>query len=63
MAFTQEQLVEAEQRLLENVTRVREGDTWVEYGSPDALRRAITYAKRSMNTKPKTQRIQLGSGY
>lgn len=66
--FTKAEIEDAEKRLLENVLRVREGDMWVEYGSPDSLRKAIEYAKAQYavqqgETRNKTQFVSVSSGY
>lgn len=64
--FTQHEIEEAEKRLLQNVLRVREGNTWVEYGSSSDLRQAIRDAKASMagSGKPTgSRRVSINSGY
>lgn len=66
MAFTEAQIAQAEQRLLKNVLRVREGNTWVEYGSARELREAINYAKAQLsqsNTPRGSRFAQIKSGY
>lgn len=66
MAFTESQIEAAEQRLLQNVLRVREGDSWVEYGSARELRNAINYAKAQLANKnvPRGSRYaSIGNGY
>lgn len=64
--FTIDEIAEAKRRLLANVLRVREGNTWVEYGSASELRQAIKDAEAEMigSTKPRgTRFIEVNSGY
>jgi hypothetical protein len=64
--FTPNEIVQAKKRLLMNVLRVREGDTWVEYGSPEALRQAIRDAEADVigGNKPRgTRLVNISSGY
>lgn len=66
MAFSADEIEDAKRFLLQNVLRVREGNTWVEYGSAAELRRSIADAERDMvnSTKPKgTRYAQVSSGY
>jgi len=53
--FTPEEITAAKRFLLQNVLRVREGNTWVEYGSASELRRSIADAEREMATNGKPQ--------
>ena len=64
--FTIAEITAAKKRLLSNVLRVREGNTWVEYGSATELRAAIAIAERDLagNTKPTGTRLAtISSGY
>ncbi len=66
MAFTKDEIDDAKRFLLQNVLRVREGNTWVEYGSAAALRRSIADAEREMidSGKPQGTRFaHVSSGY
>lgn len=72
MAFaTQAQINEAKVRLLQNVLRVREGDTWIEYGSPEALQRAINIAQAELDSQnagevlpaTRARQIRINSGF
>ncbi|AWY02801.1 hypothetical protein [Alteromonas phage JH01] len=64
--FTKAEIAEAKKRLLSNVLRVREGNTWVEYGSAEALRQAIKDAESDVagTSKPRgTRLVSVSSGY
>lgn len=64
--FTANEIVQAKKRLLENVLRVREGNTWVEYGSAAELRQSIKDAERDAegSNKPSGTRLaSIHSGY
>lgn len=64
--FTKAEIAEAKKRLLANVLRVREGNTWVEYGSASELRQAIRDAEADVEggSKPRgTRLITVRSGY
>lgn len=64
--FTKAEIAEAKKRLLQNVLRVREGNTWVEYGSANELRQAIKDAEADVagSNKPRgTRMVTVGSGY
>lgn len=59
MAFTPDEITQAKRFLLQNVLRVREGNTWVEYGSASELRRSIADAERELqaDNKPRGTRF------
>tara|TARA_B110000240_G_C13397703_1_gene409622 strand:- start:424 stop:627 length:204 start_codon:yes stop_codon:yes gene_type:complete len=64
--FTGSEIAAAKQRLLSNVLRVREGNTWVEYGTSKELRAAIAIAEHDLagNKKPFGTRLAtISSGY
>lgn len=64
--FTPDEIQEAKRRLLQNVLRVREGDTWVEYGSPGALRQAIRDAEAEVansNVPRGTRYARVSNGF
>ena len=64
--FTKAEIAEAKKRLLQNVLRVREGNTWVEYGSAKELRQAIIDAEADVegSNKPRgTRMVTVGSRY
>lgn len=66
MAFTADEITQAKRFLLQNVLRVREGNTWVEYGSAAALRKSIADAEREManSTRPRGTRLtHVSSGF
>jgi len=64
--FSLEEIKEAKRKLLDNVLEVREGDTWVKYGSAAALRNAIAMAEKehaSLGRPSGSRKIQFDSGY
>lgn len=66
MAFSADEIEDAKRRLLQNVLRVREGNTWVEYGSGAELRAAIRLAESDVanSGKPRgTRLVQVSSGF